>query len=264
MKLANIYADVSGVRRGQAAVGTTDDNCIDVRAYSNGILRDISQVVSVDSSGNATVISRRLQTTSQYKYVTGQLSCPDGKNFNTNSDYTSCQFKLELEFKLGSIGKQNMLFSDTPGSTTYYKIYINSSNQLQVNCQYAGQTVRNVIWTDWTFSANTWYKLSYYLPAPNTNVYRAYASIDGSSYVQKTMYTSYAVTNTRNVYLSSSGNSLRGTILLMGTTYNSSSQSTYSVSVNDAITGSSFDLTSNNHTFSGGTVYSIGSTSWVE
>lgn len=125
MKLANIYADVSGVRKGQAATGTSDSNCIDVRAYSGGILRDISKVVSVDSNGVATVISRRLTTTSQYKYVTGQLSCPDGKYFNSNSQHSTCQFKIELEFKLGSIGKQNMLFSDAPSSTTYYKIFIN-------------------------------------------------------------------------------------------------------------------------------------------
>ena len=264
MKLANIYADVSGVRKGQAATGTSDSNCIDVRAYSGGILRDISKVVSVDSNGVATVISRRLVTTSQYKYVTGQLSCPDGKSFNSNSQYSTCQFKVELEFKLDSIGKQNMLFSDAPSSTTYYKIFINQSNHLQVSVCYNGGTVRNVTWTDWTFAADTWYKLSYYLPTENTSNYKAYASINGSAYVSKTVYTSYAVATTRNVYLSSAGNSLRGDILVMGTSYNDRVQHTYSVSVNNAIAGQSFNLTSNNYTFSGGTVYSVGSSSWIE
>ena len=37
-----------------------------------------------------------------------------------------------------------MLFSDTPSSTTYYKIFINQSNHLQVSVCYNGGTVRNV------------------------------------------------------------------------------------------------------------------------
>lgn len=75
------------------------------------------------------------------------------------------------------------------------------------------------------------------MPTENTSNYKAYASINGSAYVSKTVYTSYAVATTRNVYLSSAGNSLRGDILVMGTSYNDRVQHTYSVSVNNAIAG---------------------------
>lgn len=76
MKLANIYSvDSGGVQRGQAATGTTDTACLDIKANdAEGVERDIKKVVYVNGAGAPTVISRKLVETEtpDYKYLVGQ------------------------------------------------------------------------------------------------------------------------------------------------------------------------------------------------
>lgn len=76
MKLANIYSvDSGGVQRGQAATGTTDTACLDIKANdAEGVGRDIKKVVYVNGAGAPTVISRKLveTITPDYKYLVGQ------------------------------------------------------------------------------------------------------------------------------------------------------------------------------------------------
>ena len=269
MKLANIYEYVNGSLKGQAAVGTSDANCLDVKFRdSNGITRDIKRIVYVDSSLNQKIITKRLetQTTEYYKYVTGQLICPDGNAFNSNSTESVCQLKIDLTFRLNTIGQKSILVKNAPASGTYYELFINSSNQLSYTCAYNGNS-RTLTWNNWTFSANTWYTLSFYLPPNNTNNYNAYASIDGSSYVSKnTAYYSFAVTNVRDLIVSNANMSLRNTISIIGTSYTTKVRHTLLVDVEDATAGSALNLTYGNYTLSGGTVYSVGSSSsvWVQ
>ena len=75
MKLANIYSvDSGGAQRGQAATGTTDTACLDIKANdAAGVGRDIKKVVYVNGAGAPTVISRKLveTITPDFRYLIG-------------------------------------------------------------------------------------------------------------------------------------------------------------------------------------------------
>lgn len=104
MKLANIYAvDSAGTRRGQAAAGSTDAGCIDVKAVDDGgIQRDIKKVVVTDGAGAVKFTSKRLvdSTVADYKYISKTWATgPQTREFNNaflsggTTYYLYCQYQ---------------------------------------------------------------------------------------------------------------------------------------------------------------------------
>lgn len=91
-KLGNIILkDSSGTQRGQLATGTTDTNCLNVKALDeNGVLRDIQRIQVRDSNGNLTTITKKLTATygdkQLYFNVSGSYGAIAGSNYNLNQN----------------------------------------------------------------------------------------------------------------------------------------------------------------------------------
>lgn len=253
MMLANIYAEADGVLKGQAATGTSDSGCINVKAHDGTALRDISSVAVTDSAGNITVITKRLTavSTDDFKYVKGQLTCSDGKSFN---DYCedSAVWGVSLTFKPDSLSAETILAYNMV-TNAGWRVYINTSGHICAQNKYSGNTA-SAEWTNWTVSPGTWYTLDLYGHSGKSST--VYCSVNGSSYISKSLGRTSLFTNTRNLLVGDSEVSLRDGIKIRGTNYSSSSTTvTLEVNVEDASSGSSLSLTSNGRTISGGTVY---------
>lgn len=263
MKLANIYTVINGLTKGQPAVGTSDAACLDVKAYSGGVLRDIAQVVHVDGSGRATILSRRLTgtATNDFKYVTGELTCSNGNAFNNYSISDSVQWGLELAFCVTSLASDVVLADNTIDAGTYWKVYVNTSGQICYGANFNGDSSPALAtWTNWTVTVGQWYKLSMYGCVNNS--YTMYASLlsytdtGAHSYVsKKNIYRQSSKTTARNLLIGSANVKLRDSITVQGTTYNKADvQNTLTVDVNNATAGSALNLTSDGRTLSGGMV----------
>lgn len=241
------------VLKGQAAVGTSDVGCIDVKAHDGTALRDISEIAVTDSSGNITVITKRLITTSanDFKYVKGQLTCSDGKSFN---DYCedSAVWGVSITFKLDSLSTETILAYNMV-TNAGWRVYINTSGHICVQNKYSGNTA-SAEWSDWTVSPGPWYVLDLYGHSGGSST--VYCSVNNSSYVSKSLGRTSLFTNARDLLVGDSEVSLRNGIKIRGTNYSSSSTTvTLEVNVENASSGSTLSLTSNGRTISGGTVY---------
>lgn len=135
MKLANTYTALSGVTKGQAATGTTDTDCLDIRAVdSGGVQRDIAQVVSTDANATATVISRRLVNTLGDKYInltTRTHSINPGANYYGFYNTTTAGFYFSADIVIKNIAATCQLFEMYISSTTFCRIGLE---------HYSGQT----------------------------------------------------------------------------------------------------------------------------
>ncbi len=263
MKLANIYANVNGVTKGQSAIGTSDYSCLDVKAYSGGVLRDITQVVSVDGNGIPTIISRRLtgSVTNEFKYVTGELSCTNGNAFNNYSTSDSVKWGLELAFCVTSLSSEVVLANNTIDSGTYWKVYVNTSGQICYGANFNGNdSPALATWTNWTVTVGKWYKLSMYGCVNGSYTMYAslldYTSTSAHSYTsKKNIYRQSSKTTARNLLIGSANVRLRDSITVYGTTYSKGDvQNTLTVDVNNATAGSALSLTNGGRTLSGGMV----------
>lgn len=263
MRLANIFAKVNGVTKGQSAIGTSDVNCLDVKAYSGGVLRDITQVVSVDGNGMPTIISRRLTgtVTNEFKYVTGQLTCSNGNAFNNYSTSDTVQWGLELAFCVTSLASDVVLADNTIDSGTYWKVYVNTSGQICYGANFNGNdSPALATWTNWTVTVGKWYKLSMYGCVNGSYTMYAslldYTSTSAHSYTsKKNIYRQSSKTTARNLIVGSANVRLRDSITVQGTTYSKGdTQNTLTVNVNNATAGSALNLTNGGRTLSGGLV----------
>lgn len=253
MKLANIYVLADGAVKGQAATGSTDSGCLNVKAYDGAATRDIQKIVSVDESGNATVISRRLttQTVNDYKYVSGQLTCTDGKSFN---DYCedSAVWGVTLTFKIDSL-IENRVLAYNMVTNAGWQVYINTSGHVCAQNKYSG-TAASAEWTNWTISAGVWYTLDIYGHSNKSST--VYCSVNGSAYVSKTLGKTSLYTNARNLIIGAVSVNLRGQIKVRGTNYSSSSTTvTFDANIENGTAGAALSLTSNGRTLTGGTIY---------
>lgn len=250
MKLANIFTAVGGVTKGQAATGSTDTNCLDIKAAdSNGIQRDIAQVVRTDSAGTPTVISRRL--VSSHKYVTGQCVCTSGNNFNNYSESSAVEWRVELYFMVSSLSASRSLAYNRSNSSYGWDVSVNTNGNIVHTSSYNGNTT-TVTWTNWTISPGTWYTLKIYGYINKSST--VYASVNGSSYVSKAAaYKSYTST-ARNLTLGASNVSLRGAVVVKGIDWSAlTTQRTLSVNIENGTVGSALNLTGG-YTLTGPTV----------
>lgn len=253
MKLANIYVSADGAVKGQAAAGSTDSGCLDVKAYDGVMLRDINQVVSVDGNGVSKIISRKLTATTvnDYKYVYGQLTCSDGKSFN---DYCedSAVWGVTLTFKVDSLSVNRVLAYNMI-TNAGWQIYVNTSGHICAQNKYSG-TAADAEWTNWTIQLGTWYTLDIYGHSNKKST--VYCSVNGSSYASKSLGRTSLFTNTRNLLVGDIGVNLRGQIKIRGTNYSSSSTTViFDANIESGTAGAALSLTSNGRTLSGGMVY---------
>lgn len=263
MRLANIYASVGGVTKGQAAEGTSDASCLDVKAYSGGVLRDITMVVSTDENGRPTVISRRRKesVTNDYKYVTGELNCTKGYDFNNHSTSDSVRWGLELTFCVTSLASDVVLAKNAIDSGTYWKVYVNTSGKI---CYSANDGTDDspalATWTNWTVAVGKWYKLSMYGCVNGS--YTMYASLLDYTSTSAHRYTSKenisrqsSEATSRTLIIGGANVKLRDIMTVQGTTSGKSDvQNTLTANVNDATAGSYLHVTSDGRALSGGMV----------
>lgn len=254
MKLANIFTAVGGVTKGQAATGSTDTNCLDIKAVdANGTLRDIVQVVRTNSSGQSSIVSRRY--TYLYRYISGECACTAGNNFNNYSESSAVEWRVELTFRVTSLTASRRLACSRPNANYGWDISVNTNGNIVHTSSYNGNTT-TVTWTNWTIATGLWYKLKMY-GYVNTGS-TVYCSIDDSAYVQKAAGAKSYNSLARNLILGAPGTLLRGAVLVKGIDWsNLTTQRTLSVNIDTATIGSPLNLSSNGYTLTGGNVLQV-------
>lgn len=270
MKLANIIANLpSGAKFGQAATGTSDSNCWDVRvADASNVLRDIKTVIVTDTSGTPITISRRLVGTPHpsYKYVYGPLVCAQGNNFNNYSTSSTVKWRVYLEFRLDRLppsGKTYLAY-DRISSSYGWDVAVNSSGQIVHTSSYNGNTTTTT-WPEFTLSKGAWYTMDIYGYVNQGST--VYLSMNGSTFYSRDVDCKSFNSTGRNLTIGDSRTCFRNSVIVQGVDWRSTAtQRTLSVNIENAAAGYGLGLRSGNYKLTGPTVqqYSYTDYEWVK
>lgn len=270
MRLANIYISKDGIVQGQAAIGTSDANCINVIAKdTEGIARDIKQMVYSDANLATTVLTRRLigSVMPDYKYVVGPVTS-DGSKFCTYYTGTDAiGWQMSFQFMLLS-NQDTTLLENYYTTAKGYNVKYTTDGKIIYTAKYPGTSGNQQIttWANISLSLNTWHTINIY---GNGKVGSGTVTLVVDGLFQGTQNNSFATGEGEGntIYIGDSNTYLRGNIVIKGTTEDAYyTINTLDVNIENATVGNNLSLTNNGITLLGGEVIqaTINTQEWVE
>lgn len=146
MKLANIYTTYGGVLKGQAAVGTSDVNCIDVKVVSGDSVKDVKQIVYSDALSVPTVITRRLtgSLVADYKYIQARATSAStttklNSALNVRSAYLFAG-GIDCYVKAAGGDAHELAWISNSADTARWLVSVNSSNRVSLLTRFDGNS----------------------------------------------------------------------------------------------------------------------------
>lgn len=270
MKLANVFLKKNGIVQGQAAVGTSDANCINVIAKdSQGITRDIKSIVVSDDTASPIYITRRLVGSIEpaYKYVLGPATS-DGSKFCTwylGSD--SIGWQMSFQFMLLS-NQNTTLVENYYTAAEGYDVKYTTDGEIVYTAKYPGTTADQQIttWENINLTPNVWHTINIY---GNGKVEGGTVTlfVDGVSKGTQSNAFATGEGGGNTIYIGDSNTYLRGTVVIKGTTEDAYyTVNTLNVNIESATVGNNLSLTNNGITLSGDEVIqaTINTQEWVE
>lgn len=247
MKLANIYTVSGGAQKGQSAAGTSDTDCVDVKASdSGGVQRDIIQVVRTDTAAAPTVMTRRLVATADCKYALSPFTASMSNAFNNYSTSSSVYgVSFDATILAENFSAARTLFKVYVSSSYYHQLLLTTAGALQYKSTYNGSTSTQ------TFSAavtaGVWTRVRVY---GLNNSTAAYCRTDDNAAVSVSIGNRFYNNSARTVTIGDEGIYFRGALLLAGTNASLGTTS-FSSTVEDGTVGETLSLSNGGYTFSG-------------
>lgn len=247
MKLGNVFTTVNGVTKGQAAVGESDDGCLDVKARGSSVLRDITEIVITDAAGAAQFRSKRLVVGNDYKYIDGPLSSAQGALFNNNTTNGALDVcYLDITFKLTNLSAARNLWNNQSGYFGY-RYYITTGGLLYYDCYGGSSSYRSHrAVSSYVFQADRWYHLLVYGKFGSSRNFYLY--VDDASLTATGGSYRNASDTARNAYIGSAGVVLRGAVAARSLAYGGA-QRAFAADIEDGTVGQAFSATNDGVTF---------------
>lgn len=271
MKLANVFLKKNGIVQGQAAVGTSDANCINVIAKdSQGITRDIKSIVVSDDTASPIYITRRLVGSIEpaYKYVLGPATS-DGSKFCTwykGSD--SIGWQMSFQFMLRSDQNTTLVENYYIDNYKGYDVKYTTDGKIIYTAKYPGFSATQQIttWENINLTPNVWHSINIY---GNGKVEGGTVTLVVDGVSKGTQYNSFAngEGGGNTIYIGDGNTYLRGNVVIKGTTEDAYyTINTLNVNLEKATVSNNLSLTNNGITLSGGEVIqaTINTQEWVE